>query len=152
MKHLKTFENFKMKAFFHGSSEFIKNNTILKPHADSYVKQVDNDFLEKLMEKYRPESKISRYDAVFMVDNMDLIDDAGGSTDFIYEVSPIGEIERSDLAWYSEVQAVDEEENENLIKEYALNYWNGVKFHDEESSLWEYRAKSAIVIDLIEEN
>jgi hypothetical protein len=152
MKFIKTFENFKMKAFFHGSAKFIKNNTILKPHVDSYVKQVDNDFLEKLMEKYRPEDKISRYDAVFMVDNIDLIDDAGGSTDFIYEVLPKGEIERSDLAWYTEVQAVDEEENEDLIKEYALNYWNGVKFYDEKSSVWEYRAKSAIVIDLIEEN
>jgi hypothetical protein len=152
MKHLKTFENFKMKAFFHGSSEFIKNNTILRPHTGSYVKQKDNEFLENLMEKFRPEDKISRYDAVFMVDNMDLIDDAGGSTDFIYEVLPKGEIERSDLAWYTEVQVLDEENEEDLIREYVLNYWNGVKFHDEESSLWEYRAKSAIVIDLIEEN
>lgn len=149
MKHLKTYENFKMKSFLHGSSEFIKNNTILKPHADSYVNKSENEYLEKLMEKYRPEEKISRYDAVFMVDNIDLIEAAGGYIDYVYEVLPRGEIERSDLAWYTEIGMTEDEE---LKKEYALNYWNGIKFHDEESSLWEFRAKSAIVIDLIEEN
>jgi tRNA uridine 5-carbamoylmethylation protein Kti12 len=151
MKHLKTFENFKMKAFFHSSAKYIKNNTILRPHADSYVKQIDNEFLEKLMEKYRPSDKLSRYDSVFLVDDMDLLDDAGASTDFIYTVEPIGNIEKSDLAWYTEVQIVDEDDTE-LIKEYVENYWNGVPFTDSSASLFEYRVPAAKIIELVEEN
>jgi hypothetical protein len=39
------------------------------------------------MYAYRPDDKLSRYDSVFLVDNIDDIDSSGGYTDFIYEVS-----------------------------------------------------------------
>lgn len=149
--YLRTFENFNMKTFFHGSSEELPKNTILKPHTDSYTRSSETQFLEKILEKYRPSDKLSRYDSVFLVDNIDNIDAAGGSIDFIYEVIiPMEFIpEKSDLAWYSELEMTDDHEKQKQIAE---NYWNGIIFYDSEYSIIEYRVPKAIVVDLIEEN
>lgn len=151
MKHIKLYENFNMIAFYHGSYDKLPNNTILKPHDKSYTKQNDNSYLESILEKYKPTNKLSRYESVFLVDDIENIDSAGGAIDYIYEVIvPKGIIpEKSDLAWYTEIDMVDDEEKQ---KEYALNYWNGIQFFDKDSSLWEYRVPKAYIVDLIEEN
>jgi tRNA uridine 5-carbamoylmethylation protein Kti12 len=154
MKHIlyfKVFENKNNGLYYHGSYDMLDNGTILKPHDESYTKKYDNSYLEKIMEKYRPVDKLSRYDSVFLVDDMDSLDDAGASTDFIYSVEPIGNVEKSDLAWYTEVQMVDEDDTE-LMKEYVENYWNGVPFTDSSSSVFEYRVPAAKIIELVEEN
>lgn len=151
MKHIlnyKMFEN-KNSNYYHGSYDLLDDGTILKSPEKSYTKSEDNTFLEKIMEKYRPEDKISRYNAIFLSDNIDSIDAAGGSTDYVYSVEPIGKIEKSDLAWYTEIQMTDDE---NLQKEYAENYWNGVPFYEKDVRCWEYRVEAAIIVELVEEN
>jgi tRNA uridine 5-carbamoylmethylation protein Kti12 len=151
LQHLKTFENFQMKAFFHGSSKELPENTILKPHSESYTRLPESQRLEKILEKYKPSDKLSRYDSVFLVDDIDNIDATGGSIDFIYEVIvPNGIIpEKSDLAWYTELEITDDPEKQKQIAE---NYWNGVIFYDKECSVMEYRVPKAYIVDLIEEN
>jgi hypothetical protein len=151
MKHIVTYKMFENNniTYYHGSYDLLEDGTILKAHDKSYTRQNDNSYLEKIMEKYRPEDKISRYDAIFLSDDIDSIDAAGGSLDYVYSVEPIGEIQKSDLAWYTEIQMTDDE---NLQKEYAENYWNGVPFYDKDIRCWEYRVKSARIIELEEEN
>jgi hypothetical protein len=151
MKYIKQFETFNMTAFFHGSGDRLPDNTVLKPHKDSYTRQKDEEYLENILEKYRPSDKLSRFDSVYLVDNLDNLELVGANTDFVYEVIvPSGIIpEKSDLSWYTEIETTDDQE---LQKQYALNYWNGIQFNDINRSLWEYRVPKAYIIDLIEEN
>ena len=65
----------------------LRIGTILEPQLEFYTRRSDVQFLEKIMYAYRPDDKLSRYDSVFLVDNIDDIDSSGGYTDFIYEVS-----------------------------------------------------------------
>lgn len=53
MKHLKLFEEFTNKVYYHGSYDELPIGTVLKPHEYSYTKQEDNSNLEKIMEMYR---------------------------------------------------------------------------------------------------
>lgn len=145
----KLFET-KNKKYYHGSYDKLPIGTILKPHDKSYTRINDVE-LENIMEKYRPKDKLSRYDSVFMADDIDSIEDAGGSIDFIYLVEPLGEVEKSDLNWYSEIDMITPEHNTELEKEYAENYWNGVPYDDLDSSVFEYRTPAAKIIKLIEE-
>lgn len=97
------------------------------------------------MEHYRPDGMISRDDAVYMVDDPDDIINAGGIIDFIYEVVPIGPVERSDLGWYREVKgAMNLEKSDEATREFAESYWDGVSYHG--IGVWEYRARQARVI------
>lgn len=84
-----------------------------------------------------------------MVDDIDMIDAVGGNIDYVYSTKPIDKVEKSDLAWITEMDMVDDIETK---KEYAMNYWNGIPFHDEDSSVFEYRALKAEIISLEEEN
>ena len=147
MKYIKLFENFNIK-YYHGSYDDLYVGTILEPHDLSYTKQADISKLEFTVEKYRPFDKLSRYDSVFLTDNIENLDNVGAPLDFIYEVIPEF-VEKSDLAWYTEIEMVDDEEAQ---KECALNYWNGVPFHNRNSSAWEYRTPRAIIKELVEEN
>lgn len=151
MKYIKHFESHTNKLFLHGSFNKLLKNTILKPHNDSYTKHYDNKYIEEIMERYKPNDKLSRYNSVFLVDDVDDIDNAGASIDFIYEVTIPDDIipEKSDLAWYSEIEMTNDKVKK---KKYALNYWNGVAFTNPEMSLWEYRVPYAIVYNLVEEN
>lgn len=150
MKHLRTFENFKNMTppLYHGSSEELEIGTFLTKQEDGYVQTV-GDPNENILEDMRPTDKISRFDAVFMVDDIELIDAVGGNIDYVYSVEPEGRVEKSDLAWMTEMDMVDDMDTK---REYAMNYWNGIPFHDEEMSAFEYRTTKAEVISLEEEN
>ena len=87
LKYVKLFENFSTQTFYHGSSVKLRIGTILEPQLEFYTRRSDVQFLEKIMYAYRSDDKLSRYDSVFLVDNIDDIDSSGGYTDFIYEVS-----------------------------------------------------------------
>ena len=92
LKYVKLFENFSTQTFYHCSSVKLRIGTILEPQLEFYTRRSDVQFLEKIMYAYRPDDKLSRYDSVFLVDNIDDIDSSGGYTDFIYEVSIPGGI------------------------------------------------------------
>ncbi|MFA5314220.1 MAG: hypothetical protein WC375_13040 [Methanomassiliicoccales archaeon] len=122
------------------------NNTLLTPQPYGYVSQ-ERD-IEDIVELYRPSNKINRAESVFMVDNPDLIDFAGGYEDYVYQVMPIGQVDKSDLSWYSEVSIyLDATEEEQA--EWSRNYWNSVPYKNPSNSLWEYRARSAKIVKMI---
>lgn len=131
-------------SFYHGTKKIFPIGFILLPQLDGYVHQEIE--IENILEKYRPENKISRFNSVFLVDNPDNVDFAGGYEDYIYKVQPIGQIDKSDLSWYSDV-SIYNTEKENQI--YATNYWNQIPYKNSDNSLWEYRCKSAKIIELI---
>lgn len=89
-----------------------------------------------------------------MTNNPDDIDLAGGPTDHIYIVQPLGKIEKHDLNWMSEIDLIiseaydnnQQENNETIekVKNAALNYWNGIPHYNE--SVWEFLTPSAIII------
>jgi len=89
-----------------------------------------------------------------MTNNADDIDNAGGSTEFIYIVQPLGKIEKHDLNWMSEIDMImseaiennqqEDEETIEKVKNAAINYWNGTPHYNE--SVWEYLTPSAIII------
>ena len=138
----------KATTLYHGSRTLFPVGFILTPQPNGYVHQEIE--LEKVVEQHRPADRISRFESVFMVDDPELIDAAGGYEDHIYIVEPIGPIEKSDLAWYTEASTFDPEHESG--KEQArlccLNYWNTIQYPEEENSLWEYRARSARIIGI----
>jgi hypothetical protein len=136
--------------FYHGSMEHLPVGTILTPRGEDYERDwAHNEFYQSL-ETYRPEGMLSHKDAVFMCDNPDDIDNAGGGTEYLFTVVPLGAVQKHDINWGSEIECIvsdhygddgDEDvstssEVENKIKQCALNYWNGVPHTDE--SVWEY--------------
>lgn len=85
-----------------------------------------------------------------MCDNEDDVDLCGGSIDFIYEVEPIGKIQKHDLNWGSEVSCLMSDNyniHSNEVKNAALNYWNGLPHIDE--NVWEYLTEKFIVKELV---
>ena len=136
---------------YHGSRKKFPDGFILTPQSDGYVTQ-QRDF-EVVFEKYRPENILSRFESVFMVDDYSMIDYAGGYDDHIYLVEPVGQIYKSDLAWYTEFESFwlgENPEDGDMERTCATSYWNGVPYKNPENSLWEYRARSAKIVMEVE--
>lgn len=147
LKSYSLFESTRVN-FYHGSVKKFDLGFILSPQKDGYVTK--ENMLESIFEKYRPSYKISRFDCVFMIDNPDDIDAAGGYDDYIYEVLPLGEFEKSDMAWYTEADMlISDGANESDVKKFVDNYWKGVQFTNKDYSLFEYRTKFAKIIRLL---
>lgn len=145
---------------YHGSRVEFDEGTILTPQADGYVTYPDAEaqhtLTERVLEDNRPQGCVSRFGAVFLIDNPELIDYAGGYTDFIYEVEPLGPVTRCNLAWYSELYSICEDavlsesyssETPEMV-EAALHYWNADP--RDSSDLYEYLTDRARVIRIID--
>ena len=79
-----------------------------------------------------------------MCHDPDDVDLAGGGTEWLFTVVPLGPIQKHDLNWGSEVSmlisdgyAIDSPE----VKNAAKKYWAGVPHYNE--SVWEYLTPSA---------
>lgn len=138
------------KRFYHGSMERLEIGTILTPRSNYEQNWSNTDFYAAL-EKYRPINMLGHKNSVFMCDNSDDIDLAGGGTEWLFTVIPLGKIERHDLNWGSEISclvsdghSIDSEE----VKNAAINYWNGTPHHDE--NVWEYLTPSAKIVKVEE--
>ncbi len=129
--------------YYHGSQLVFPVGTILQPQQEGYV--YEEPKVEAIVERFRPANKISRFESVFMVDNPSLVDFAGGYDDNIYVVDPIGQVDRSDLAWYTDISVYLDVSIEEQ-KQWSLNYWDGVPYKKPANSLWEYRARTAKII------
>lgn len=141
--------------YYHGSKKRFKDGLVLLPQSDGYLHSNDEMIVqtETILEQYRPTGCLRRSDSVFMVSDPAEIDSAGGYIDYVYLVKPQGKIERNNLSWYSEIgNYLWDDINDPEVKQLAENYWNGVPYKNEENSLWEYRASSAQIIKLVEEN
>lgn len=146
--------------YFHGSQKNFDIGTILTPQKDGYVLgsdisdgDIEKDAhlsLERAIEQYRPTNAVPRAKAVFMVTHPDDIDYAGGYTDNIYEVVPLGPVSKANLHWYSELNAYlfdSENIDPDHVKKLALQYWNATP---SKHALYEYMTPAARVIDIIE--
>ncbi len=143
-----------MRPFFHGSRCFFEVGFKLEPQPNGYVQQQETRDFELLLESRRPESKLSRFDSVFLSRHCDLIDGAGGYSDVIYIVEPSAEPEASDLAWYTDAYCEYETEPRNTVSLNAMidSYWSGVRYHKQEHSNFEFRVASAVVLEIAELN
>lgn len=139
------FDEKRPHAFYHGSYDELPVGTILKPRGDAYEADWNNTDFYEILEKYRPPGMLSHKNAVFMCDNPDDVDMAGGATDWLFTVEPLGPVQRHDLNWGSEISClISDGGSEDELKEAALNYWNGVPHHDE--NVWEYLTTSAKIL------
>ena len=139
------------KNFYHGSHDEFEIGEILTPGEDDYEEGMWNVQWYHVLHQHRPMESRQHSWSVFMVADIDDIDVAGGSTDYVYKVKPIGDVERHDINWASEIsylldKGYDADSDE--IKEAALNYWKGVPHHNEQ--VWEYLAPKAKIVDIIE--
>lgn len=92
--------------FFHGSRHLFRVGDLLSPQPGGYTSSHDNVIaFERYVDSRRPEHRLPRAEAVFLVSDPCLIDYAGGYTDAIYVVRPCTEAQMSDLYWYSEASA-----------------------------------------------
>ena len=133
------------KQYYHGSRKKFPNGFLLLPQTDGYLHYPETMVLESIFEKYRPTHKLSRFKSVFLVDNPELCEYAGGYEDYVYLVQPQGVVEASDLAWYTEADGHEDKEEK---KRCALNYWNGVPFTGRANRLVEYRTPAAKILQL----
>lgn len=139
------------QTFYHGSFDKLPVGTVLTPRGDDYEKDWQNTDFYAVLEQYRPKDKLSHKQSVFMVGDPDDVDLAGGATDWLFTVKPLGPIQKHDLNWSSEISlligdgyAADSDE----VKEAASNYWKGVPHYNE--SVWEYLTTSAEIVGVEE--
>ena len=144
--------------YLHGSTKIFGKDFILLPQPDGYANTCETPEFEAYVESRRPSDKLSRLKSVFLSEDADLIDGAGGYTDAIYEVKPLSPPEGSDLAWYTEAfgefdskqygGTYDSEKLDSCIDA----YWSGIPYSDPENSNFEYRVSSAQVVRMVELN
>lgn len=137
--------------FYHGSMSMLDPGTVLTPRMEDYENDWGHTDFYAALETYRPENMLSHKDSIFMCDNEADVDNAGGGTDWLFTVEPMGKIERHDLNWATEIsllndQGYDIESDE--IKNAAHNYWHGVPHSNE--SVWEYLTPKAKILKVEE--
>ena len=120
------------KRYYHGSYDNLPVGTILSPR-DNYESNWGDTLFYSVLESQRPDNMLAHRDAVFMVGDIDDIDLAGGATNYIFHVKPIGPVSRHDLNWSSQISMLvsDDPDNIGAIIEAAKNYWAGVPHPDE---------------------
>lgn len=135
-----------VQEFYHGSMNELPVGTVLTPR-DDYENDWSNTSFYSALEHYRPNNMLAHKQSVFMCDNPDDIDLAGGGTEWVFTVIPQGLVQRHDLNWGSEISmlvddghSIDSPE----IKRAAENYWAGVPHENE--SVWEYLTPAAKII------
>ena len=133
----------KRKIYYHGSSKPFTPGFVLLPQGNT---PLSKENYSVLLEKYRPSDMLSHYNSVFMTDNMDDLDNVGASIDYVLKVYPLGNVERHDMNWSSELICLLDEKhpNQKEIEKVIKNYWDGIPHYDE--NLWEYLTPSAKVI------
>lgn len=134
--------------YYHGSLVYLPVGTILKPRDDYENDWIDTDFYIPL-ERWRPKNMLAHRESVFMTDNLDDVDLAGGGTEWLMTVKPTNPIQRHDLNWSSEISSLISQGYDQLhpkVKQAAENYWNGIPHTDE--SIWEYLTPQAKIIKI----
>jgi hypothetical protein len=131
--------------YYHGSAKPLKKGTVLKPGMGMGLQSYGfMASIEQAFERKRPAGVVPRISCVFMCDNPEGVRRSGGSSQYIYEVQPIGRVDKSDQAWYGSYNLP------SVGPERAINnYWQGTQYPNPAESLWEYRAKSAKVVRLV---
>lgn len=93
---------------------------------------------------------LAHNESVFMTDNDEDLDAAGGGTDWVFTLLPASRIERHDMSWGSEISMIPMIPmifSDPRFIESATNYWNGTPSYD---PLWEYLTPSAKILTVEE--
>lgn len=133
--------------FFHGSTVFLPIGTILRGRGDAYKAEWGHNSFYQILERYRPPNQIPHLEAVFMCDNDNDLDCAGGGTDWVFTLETLtSQVSKHDMNWSSAISAGQScDAPERLLAEYARNYWAGTP-HPSDESLWEYLTPAARII------
>jgi hypothetical protein len=138
--------------YYHGSHDQFEVGEILTPGEDEYEEGMENVEWYHVLHQHRPMESRQHSWSVFMVADEDDIDVAGGATDYVYEVEPVGDVERHDINWASEISYLldaGHDHDSAEIAEAAANYWAGKPHHNEQ--VWEYLAPKARIVGVLDE-
>lgn len=133
--------------FYHGSRAFLPPGTILRPRGEDYERDWERTDFYVILEHYRPTHRTPHKNSVFLVADPDDVDVAGGATDWLLKVLPVGEVSQHDLNWSSEISVLVNQGHvigDPEIRDAALAYWQGLPHYNE--SVWEFLAPEAQVI------
>src|SRR5271157_3270029 len=134
---------------YHGSKKQFQPGDILTPRSDGYFSDPDTRQHEEIVERNRPEGALPRSNSVYMVADPEEIDRAGGYENYVYEVEPIGNVEKNDLEWYGQISSYEWEGDENPeADKMAQGYWSGLELGGN-WTLYEYRAPQAKIVRLV---
>ena len=125
----------------------LEAGTILRGRGEDYAKTWSNTDFYRVLEMNRPTDCLPHAKAVFAVSDPDDIDLAGGGTEWIFELAPVGTVSKHDLNWSSEISCLFSDgarADSAKVLEAAANYWSGVPHPNE--SVWEYLMPQANII------
>lgn len=134
------------QTYYHGSMDELPVGTVLTPR-DNYAQNWGSTSFYAALEHYRPADMLSHKQSVFMVTDPDDVDLAGGGTEWLFTVVPLGPIQQHDLNWGSEISMLIDDGHgidSAEVKSAAENYWNGTPHYNE--SVWEFLTTSAKVV------
>lgn len=136
-----------MNKFYHGSDEHLPVGTILTARPDQFTTTWGKNDWCAILERFRPVDMLAQHDAIFMCDNDEDVDAAGGGTEWVFTVKPLGRVEKHDMNWGTHISMLlcDDPDNLDAIQKAAINYWNGVPY-DVGESLWEYLTPQAEIV------
>lgn len=132
--------------YYHGSMDELPVGTVLTPR-DNYEDNWSGTDFYAALEHYRPKHMLAHKHRLFMCDNADDVDLAGGGTEWLFTVEPQGKVERHDINWGSEISMLigdGYDVNTPEVKHAATNYWNGIPHTNEQ--VWEYLTPAAKII------
>jgi len=137
--------------YYHGSMDYLQPGTVLTPRPNYEDRWGGTDFYTAL-EKHRPSDKLAHKDAVFMCQNENDVDLAGGGTEYLFTVVPSTTQEKHDMNWSSEISMLISDGHSidsDVVKNAAKKYWNGEPHHSGES-VWEFLTPTATIVDVEE--
>jgi hypothetical protein len=144
--------------FYHGSSKQLPKKLIANSRPTEFSKRISIDGIsvEDFVESQRPEKCVSRLRCIFLVNDINDLNIAGASEDFVYEVKPVGRFSKVHFGWFSELLGMVYEEeglidNPKAIK-LANGYWSGKPFIRKGNSspaAWEFLAEEVEIIKLV---
>lgn len=136
--------------YYHGSNIFLPVGTILVPQQNYEISWGQTDFYP-ILEQNRPKHCLAHKNAVFMCASDEDIDLAGGGTEYVFVVKPLGPVSKHDINWSSEISVALCEKKKSLQQDliyFSTQYWSGVSHNAE--SVWEYLTTSAEVLSVEE--
>jgi hypothetical protein len=139
-------ESLNTRLYYHSSVNELDVGTILTGRGSDYDRDWGYVPFFEVLERYRPADKLSHRDAVFMVSNEDDLDSAGGSTEYVFTLQPLGPVYKHDMNWSSLISSLVDDGHDydsQELKTAAENYWAGKPTDD---PLWEYLTTKAKIV------
>lgn len=144
-------ETIEDKPYYHGSFNKLSVGTVMNGRREDYEKDWGDNPWYQILHTHKPAGMLHHKNAVFMTDNVDDLDATGSPTDWIFTLKALGPVEKHDMNWISEIEALlsdgKKQDDEEIIRA-AINYWNGTPHHNE--SVWEYLTPSAKIVKVEE--